>query len=159
MQEEINYRVVMLAIQMGKSGARLTERAFRTALRKFMELDDRLHEVEDDGMKHGKQSLKDLMDQNAGVSNIEITDNNIRSFERIARKYHIDFALKKDRFMDPPRYLVFFKGRDADVMTAAFKEYSEKELHHMKREKDEKEKRPRHRNRMRVRNRNREMEL
>ncbi len=158
MQDEINYRVVMLAIQMGKSGARLTERAFRTAIRKLMEFDDRMHEVEGDGIKHGKQTMKELMDQNAGVSNIEITNNNIGSFERVARKYHIDFALKKDKTMDPPRYLVFFKGRDADVMTAAFKEYSQKEMRHMQREKEEQEKTARRRHRHRVRNRNREIE-
>lgn len=29
---------------------------------------------------------------------------------------------------DPPRYYVFFKARDADVMTAAFKEYTGKSL-------------------------------
>ncbi len=28
----------------------------------------------------------------------------------------------------PPRYLVFFKGRDADALTAAFKEFSAKKL-------------------------------
>ena len=40
----------------------------------------------------------------------------------------IDFALKKDRTETPPRYLVFFKGRDADALTAAFKEFSAKKL-------------------------------
>lgn len=29
---------------------------------------------------------------------------------------------------NPPRYIVFFKGRDADVMTQAFKEYTAKSL-------------------------------
>ena len=159
MQDEINTRVVMLAIQMGKSGAKLTEATLRKAIQKLMEIDDRLHEVEDDGLKHGKQTMKDLMSQNAGVSNIEITKDNIGSFERVARKYHIDFALKKDKTVDPPRYLVFFKGRDADVMTAAFKEYSQKELKQMQREKEEREKPRRRRHRQRVRNRNREMEL
>ena len=28
----------------------------------------------------------------------------------------------------PPRYLVFFKARDADALTAAFKEFSAKKL-------------------------------
>ena len=42
--------------------------------------------------------------------------------------YGIDFALKKDTTESPPRYLVFFKGRDADVLTAAFKEFSAKKL-------------------------------
>ena len=86
------------------------------------------------GKKHlakppqGKQSLKQLMKQNAGVSNIEITEGNIKAFESTAKKYGIDFALKKDATESPPRYLVFFKGRDADVLTAAFKEFSAKKL-------------------------------
>jgi len=35
---------------------------------------------------------------------------------------------KKDATETPPRYLVFFKGRDADALTAAFKEFSAKKL-------------------------------
>ena len=94
-KDEINYRVVMLAIQMGKSGVRLTERAFRAAIRKLMEFDDRIHEVEGDGIKHGKQTMKELMDENAGVSNIEITKDNIGSFERVSgrlRFNHVFFS-------------------------------------------------------------------
>lgn len=68
------------------------------------------------------------MKQNAGVSNIEITDENIKAFEATAKKYGIDFALKKDRSTLPPRHLVFFKGRDADVLKAAFDEFSKKKL-------------------------------
>ena len=38
-------------------------------------------------------------------------------------------GVKKGRpFFTPPRYLVFFKGRDADALTAAFKEFSAKKL-------------------------------
>lgn len=55
-----------------------------------------------------------------------MTDGNIKSFERTANKYGIDYALKKDTSEQPPRYLVFFKGRDVDVMTQAFKEFSAK---------------------------------
>ena len=73
---------------------------------------------------HGKQTVKQLVGQNQGVSNIEITDPSIKEFERIARKYGVDYAVKKDRSCDPPKYLVFFKGRDADALTAAFTEYS-----------------------------------
>ena len=46
----------------------------------------------------------------------------------VAWKYGIDFALKKDATESPPRYLVFFKARDADALTAAFKEFSAKKL-------------------------------
>jgi len=65
------------------------------------------------------------MSQDATINNIEITDSNIKAFERTANKYGIDYALKKDVSQTPPRYLVFFKGRDIDVMTAAFKEFSQ----------------------------------
>ena len=51
------------------------------------------------------------------------TDSNIKSFERVARKYNVDFAVKKDKTMEPPKYLVFFKGKDADVIAQAFKEF------------------------------------
>ncbi len=77
---------------------------------------------------HGKQKMKDLMKQNSQLTNIEITDGNIKSFERVARKYSIDFSLKKDAHEQPPRYIVFFKAKDVDVMTAAFKEFAANEL-------------------------------
>ena len=65
-----------------------------------------------------------MMEEGSQLTNIEITDNNIKSFEKVARKYSIDYSLKKDKSMDPPRYLVFFRAKDVDVMTAAFKEYT-----------------------------------
>jgi hypothetical protein len=74
--------------------------------------------------KHGKQSVKSLTKQGASLTNIEITGDNIGSFSRIARKYKVDFALKRDDSESPPKWLVFFKAKDADALTAAFKEYS-----------------------------------
>lgn len=74
----------------------------------------------------GKQTVKQLVGQNEGVANIEITDRNIRDFDRVARKYGVDYALKKDKSGETPKYLVFFKARDGDALTAAFKEYTAK---------------------------------
>ena len=31
--------------------------------------------------------------------------------------------MKKDKTVEPPKYMVFFKGKDADVITQAFKEF------------------------------------
>lgn len=76
----------------------------------------------------GKQTVKQLVCQNAGVSNIEITDGNIKAFEGVARKYGVDFALKRDGSVSPPKWLVFFKGRDADVVQATFREFAAKTL-------------------------------
>ena len=40
----------------------------------------------------------------------------------------VDFAVKKDKSQTIPKYLVFFKARDADALTAAFKEFTAKNL-------------------------------
>ena len=78
--------------------------------------------------KQEKVTVKELAKQNAGMVNIEITDKNIKSFERYARKYGINYALKKDKSKEPPVYLVFFKGRDQDALNAAFREFSQKQI-------------------------------
>ena len=120
MQEEVTQKTIALYVKVGKGAARLTEQALQKAIQKFLEQKSK--------PAHGKQTMRQLMKQNAGVSNIEITDANIKAFESTAKKYSIDYALKKDTTEQPPRYLVFFKGRDADVLTAAFKEFSAKKL-------------------------------
>ena len=120
MQEEVTQKTIALYVKVGKGAARLTEQALQKAIQKFLEQKSK--------PAHGKQTMRQLMKQNAGVSNIEITDSNIKAFESTAKKYGVDFALKKDATETPPRYLVFFKGRDADVLTAAFKEFSAKKL-------------------------------
>ncbi|MBQ8905881.1 MAG: PcfB family protein, partial [Ruminococcus sp.] len=50
-----------------------------------------------------------------------------KEFERIARKYGVDFAVKRVKG-DDPKFLVFFKGRDADALTSAFREYTAKKI-------------------------------
>ena len=65
-----------------------------------------------------------MMRDGSQLSNIEVTDSNIRSFEKVARRYGITYSLKKDRSANPPKYLVFFRAKDVDVMTAAFREYT-----------------------------------
>lgn len=120
MQEEMERKSVAITIQAGKLTANLLKQAVGKAL---AEMEKRQKNPK---IYKGKQSVKHLVRQGAGVSNIEVTDGNIKSFERVARKYGVDFALKKDPTSQPPRYLVFFKSRDADALTAAFAEYSGK---------------------------------
>lgn len=123
MQDEVNNKVVALIIKGGKISAGVLNKA----LKKFVEeMEKAQKQASQPKTYRGKQSIKHLVEQNAAISNIEVTDGNIKAFERTANKYGIDFALKKDTSEQPPRYLVFFKGRDVDVMTQAFKEFSAK---------------------------------
>ena len=117
MQEDIENRTINFAI----STTKLTGRTVLAAARKFLQWRA--------GKAHskpvGKQSVKQLLRQDQGATNIEIEKTGIRDFKRILDKYGVDYAVTKNH-EDPPRYLVFFKARDADTLTAAFKEYSVK---------------------------------
>ncbi len=127
MQEEVENRSVTLII----SSAKLTGRVLKEAIAKYLvhRKDKKITKARADPvLPHGKQTVKQLVGQNAGVSNLEITDSNIKSFDRVARKYGVDYAVKKDRSVSPPKYLVFFKGRDADALTAAFTEFTAKTM-------------------------------
>lgn len=127
MQEEVENRTVTLIV----SGTKFTGRMLKDAISKYMahRKDKKLQKSRDSPVKPcGKQTVKQLVGQNQGVANIEINDPDIRDFERIARKYGVDYAVKKDRSASPPKYMVFFKARDADALTAAFSEYSAKKV-------------------------------
>lgn len=119
MQEQINEKTVALSIKTAK----LTAEVLQKAIRKMLSAKSKAPKI-----YKGKQTLKHLMKQNTGVSSMEITDANIKAFEPIAKKYGLDYSLKKVKGEEPPRYLVFFKGRDVDVMTEAFKEFAAKQL-------------------------------
>ena len=121
MQEEVESRTVALTI----STAKLTGRLFRAAVAKYLDY-RKNKQREEPAIPHGKQTVRQLIGQNQGVSTIESNDPHIKNFERIARKYGVDYAIKKVRTEDKPKYVIFFKARDADALTQAFTEYTRK---------------------------------
>ena len=113
MQEETTQKTIALAIKTSKLTASVLQKAMK------MYLEHQKHKEP----SHGKIPVKKLVGQGAGAKSIEVTDDNIKAFERVARKYNVDFAVKRDKTTEPPKYLVFFKGKDADVIAQAFKEF------------------------------------
>lgn len=124
MQEEVEGKVVSLIVNCGK----LTEQELRKALAKLLEQMKAGQQKRqyDKQNPHGKMTVKQLAAKDRGMQSIEVTDQNIGSFNRIARKYGIDYAPFKVK--GEKRYMVFFKAPDADAMTAAFKEYTAKQV-------------------------------
>ena len=103
MKDEVNTKVVAIMIKGGKISAEVLKKA----LDKFVqEIEKAQKQMQQPKTYRGKQSIKHLMSQNAAISNIEVTDGNIKSFERTASKYGLDFALKKDVSVEPPSYCV-----------------------------------------------------
>ena len=113
MQEEVEQKTFNIVVSTTKLTARTILNAGKAAIQQ-----------QQAKMAGGKQSVRMLLRQNRGVSSVEIDKTNIRVFERYAKKYGIDYAIRKDNSEMPPRYLVFFKAPDVEAFNAAFKEYS-----------------------------------
>ena len=58
MQEEVTQKTIALYVKVGKGAARLTEQALQKAIQKFLEQKSK--------PAHGKQTMRQLMKQNAG---------------------------------------------------------------------------------------------
>jgi hypothetical protein len=114
MQEEVTQKTIALVFK----SSRLTADVLQKAMKMYL---DRRRQGKQ--ATHGKMPVRELVGQGMGASSIEVTDSNIKSFEKVAKKYKVDFAVKKDKTVNPPKYIVFFKGRDADVITQAFREF------------------------------------
>ena len=107
MQDEVNTKIVAIAIKGGKITADVLDKA----LKKFVEeIEKAQKNASQPKTYRGKQSIKHLVEQNAAISNIEVTDGNIKAFERTANKYGIDYALKKDNLRAASAIPCFLQG-------------------------------------------------
>ena len=122
MQEQVEEKSVALSIKATKITGRLLAQAMQAFLKKLKE----------PNFKQGKQSIKSLTKQGASLTSVPIDGDNIGSFSRIARKYNVDFSLKKDSSEMPPKWMVFFKAKDADAIQSAFNDFGKLQMKHKK---------------------------
>ena len=131
MQEEVDEKTVALVINGGKISGRILKAALEKmvhgieekrrltgseteAQRKEKHAKKAAQKEVKKANKPGRRTLKSMMESGSELC----------SFEKVARKYRIQYSLKKDKSKEPPQYLVFFRAKDEAVMTAAFKEYT-----------------------------------
>jgi len=119
LQEELEQRTVSVTVQAAKLSGRVLKAAIAAALRKM--------EQERNTPKVGRNTMKRLAGRDGGMNTIEVSGR-IRSFERYARKHQVRYHIEKEVGVDPPRWTVYFKANQADALTAAFKEYTKKDL-------------------------------
>ena len=124
MQEDIENKSVHLAI----SGTKLTARTIAKGLALWYRHHKNKKAIKTAEKPSGKQSVKKLIGQNQGVSSMPIGQTGLGDFQRIARKYGVDFAVVKDKTAQPMKYTVFFKARDADAISQVLNEYSKKQM-------------------------------
>ena len=97
----------------------LTEDVLKNCMQEFLS-----HTSE----KKGKMSVGELARKSNGgkLESIKVSDKNIRSFLETAKKYDVDYALKRDSSTQPTTYHVFFSSSKTENIKRAFTEYAEK---------------------------------
>ena len=122
MQEQVNEKTIAFQV----NAAKLTANELKKLIALYLRHQNQ-KKMNKKGIKSvkplGKTTLEKLSKKHDGLKNIEITEKNIKDFEKVAKKYNLEYALKKDVQSNPPTYFVFFKGKDLDVIDFAFKEY------------------------------------
>ena len=105
-------KTIALTVQAEK----LTSDILKTAMQEFLS---------GKAENKGRMSFRQLEKQsNSRLDSIEVTDNNIADFLRTARKYEVDFAIKRDKSASPPAYHVFFSADKTENFKKAFTEYA-----------------------------------
>ena len=107
MQEEVEQKTVNLAVRSSK----VTAQVLYKGLKAFINHQKRkaaMKAAEKDEPIKGEQSVKELIGQGQGVSSMPIDDGGVKDFKKICNKYGVDFAVVKDKTVEPPQFTVFF---------------------------------------------------
>lgn len=126
MQEYVDEKSINVAIKTTKVTGSVIFKALKAYLR-YRKNKMEKNAIQDERIK-GKQSVEELIGQNQGVSSLPVGETGLKDFERIANKYGVDFAIVKDKTVEPVKYTVFFKARDADAIAQVLAEYTAKQM-------------------------------
>ena len=102
-------------IDLSMKAEKITADVLRSAMQEFLS---------GKAEKKGGMTYKQLQAKSPSkLDSIEVNDSNIGDFLNTARKYDIDFALKRDKSTSPPTYHVFFSAAKTEDFKKAFSEY------------------------------------
>ena len=102
-------------IDISIKAEKMTADVLKSALQEFMS---------GKAEKKGRMTYKQLQEKSPSkLDSIEVSDRNIGDFLKTARKYDVDFALKRDKSTSPPTYHVFFSAAKTEDFKRAFSEY------------------------------------
>ncbi|MCF6461761.1 PcfB family protein [Clostridium sp. Cult3] len=124
LQEEVTEKSIAFVAKNNK----MTLSVLKTLISAYLKEKEKQKISKGQIIKRKKISLKELSKKYDGLKSIEINEDNIKGFEKTAKKYGIEYALKKDKTTDPPIYIVFFKGKDTDILDTAFREFIGNEM-------------------------------
>lgn len=82
----------------------------------------KLKKISAEKANQGKQSYKRIYRSGQGLSTVDISSKDeLSSFKKTAKKYKMDFAVKKDK--QTGMYVLFFKAKDKEIYDKVFEKY------------------------------------
>ena len=114
MQEEVEQKTVTLAV----NAAKFTGRVLKQAISRYVQ-NTKTKKQQKTSAKSGRVTMRQLQKQYGDLRSVTVDDENTRAFERIARKYHVQYKVYR---CEKGKYQIFFKSPNAEAMNAAFEE-------------------------------------
>lgn len=118
MQEEVNQRTVALSIKAAKLTSKVLALAILKSKNKVKAA------IQKAQIPQGRQTVKQLGRHYGDTKSMQYVGAP-RNFDRIAKEFNVNYAFYKT---DPGHYLLFFKAKQEDEITAAFSKYAKKTL-------------------------------
>lgn len=116
-------RTVTLTVNAAKFSGRVLKAAIAKYLAHLKEA--KLEKGRNAPQPYGRVTMAELQKQYGDLRSINIDDNNTRQFERIARKYRVQYKVCR---LEKGKYQIFFKAPNDEAMQAAFKAYAVQKL-------------------------------
>lgn len=117
---EIGEELASKAVSLTCRGTKLTAKLLLKMISRYL----RHRKTKKATLEHGLQSVKELAKHGQGITTLDMNDDGIKLFNKTMKKYGVDYAVTTDKKTTPPTHTIFFKGKDADAITHAFKEYT-----------------------------------
>lgn len=121
--EEVSAKAIRLVVdQVMKPSARDAIGALEKIKKKL----ETQKSLSGDKAKNGKMPVKKLIQQGKGVQKIELDGEDVPLFNRLTKKYGVDYAVVKDK--EAGTYKIFFKAQDADAISDLVADYTKRIL-------------------------------
>jgi len=121
---EVGFRIANLSLDLILKGLEFIKEKLddeQSKQSKTPEIPNLNHTEANPKVKEGQMTLKELQKQGGGLSTVELEKPHLRTLKNTLKKHGVDFSVVKD---GKGQYTLFFKGKDADSMAHAFKQYT-----------------------------------
>ena len=119
--DELGDRVTALEFEAAKLTGKVLLRALKAGLKKIAQLAGKEGKALAERAAPKEQSLHKLSKDGAQVQGSEVDRAEIAGFDRYARRYGLQYSLKRQK-NDPQKYVLFFRTRDASRLDMAVRD-------------------------------------